>query len=231
MANETILVVEDEADILEVVRFNLHKEGYRVVCAKTGEEGLDSARRMHPDLVVLDIMLPGIDGIDVCKVIRNNNETREIPVVMLTAKSDEADIVTGLEVGADDYVVKPFSPRVLSARIKSVLRRRKVQPVDANDVVTIGGMVIDPRRHVVTIDEQTIDLTFTEFGLLHFLARHPGWVFTRYQIVDAVHGENYAVTDRSVDVQVVGLRKKLGDYSELIETVRGVGYRLKEKNG
>jgi two-component system, OmpR family, alkaline phosphatase synthesis response regulator PhoP len=202
-----------------------------VETATSGEEAMDKARRMHPDLILLDIMLPGLDGLDVCKVLKRHADTERIPIVMVTAKGDEADIVAGLEVGADDYITKPFSPRVLVARVKAVLRRpaRSAPPADAEaQVVRAHGVEIDPNRHRVTIKGKLVDLTSTEFRLLHFLASRPGWVFTRYQIVDAVHGQDYPVTDRSVDVQIVGLRKKLGAAGKLIETVRGVGYRFKD---
>ena len=231
MSGKTILVVEDEEDVLELLRYNLDKNGFAVETATSGEEAMDKARRMHPDLILLDIMLPGLDGLDVCKVLKRHADTERIPIVMVTAKGDEADIVAGLEVGADDYITKPFSPRVLVARVKAVLRRpaRSAPPADAEaQVVRAHGVEIDSNRHRVTIKGKLVELTSTEFRLLHFLASRPGWVFTRYQIVDAVHGQDYPVTDRSVDVQIVGLRKKLGTAGKLIETVRGVGYRFKD---
>ncbi|MCB0359538.1 MAG: response regulator [Bdellovibrionales bacterium] len=228
MARERILVVDDEADIQELVRYNLSKEGYNVVCAGSGEEALDAAESATPDLIILDLMLPGIDGLEVCKRFRSHNGTSSVPIIMLTAKGEEADVVSGLELGADDYVTKPFSPRVLSARVKAALRRRHSQKYDELETLAVHDILIDPRRHVVKVGDERIELTPTEFRVLHFLARHPGWVFTRYQIVDAVRGENYPVTDRSVDVQIVGLRKKLGATGEFIETVRGVGYRFRE---
>lgn len=222
-----ILVVEDEEDILELIRYNLSKEGFKVTCANSGELGLSTARQMKPDLILLDLMLPGIDGFDVCRALRGEPDTRHIPIIMITAKGEEPDMVTGLELGADDYVVKPFSPRVLLARIKSVMRRHQEGPIDSNAVIRLEALTVDPTRHQVTLDGKPLELTATEFRLLHFLAARPGWVFSRYQIVDAVHGEDYPVTDRSIDVQIVGLRKKLGDHAQLIETVRGVGYRFK----
>jgi two-component system alkaline phosphatase synthesis response regulator PhoP len=227
MARENILVVDDEEDILELVRYNLAKEGYNVTGVGTGEDGLEAARAKRPDLVLLDLMLPGIDGLDVCKVLKHDGTTQHIPVIILSAKGEEADIVTGLEIGADDYIVKPFSPRVVSARIKSVLRRKKSPDVDEEATIKIEDLEIHPGKHEVLIKGKALELTFTEFRILHFLARQRGWVFTRFQIVDSVHGEAYPVTDRSVDVQIVGLRKKLGKYGKLIETVRGVGYRFK----
>ncbi len=227
MANELILVVDDEEDILELVSYNLSRHGYKVDTLTTGEEALEIARKDPPDLIVLDLMLPGVDGLDVCRVLKNDKKTAHIPIVMLTAKGEEADVVTGLELGADDYITKPFSPRVLLARVRAVLRRGMVPDDDAVPL-RVHELVIDPGRHEVTVNGKRVTLTYTEFRLLHFLARRPGWVFTRNQIIDAVHGSDYPVTDRSVDVQVAGLRKKLGDHGAYIETVRGVGYRFKE---
>jgi len=228
MATQRILVVDDEEDLLELIDYNLTKEGYRVRCVASGEEAIEAAQEMLPDLIVLDLMLPGVVGLDVCKQLKADPKTQHIPVVMLTAKSEEADVVAGLELGADDYVTKPFSPRVLIARIRTVLRRKAKPAGDDSDTIQIHDLVIHPGRHEVLIGGKVIELTFTEFRLLHFLARKPGWAFTRTQIVDAVRGEDYPVTERSVDVQVVGLRKKLGEMGSYIETVRGVGYRFKE---
>jgi len=228
MAKESILVVEDEEDILELIRYNLTKEGYQVACAASGEEGLKSARAKHPDLVLLDLMLPGIDGLEICKALKADGSTQAIPIVILTAKGEESDIVAGLELGADDYIVKPFSPKVLIARLRAVLRRRSRQTQDDQSTLQVHDVVIHPGRHEVLVQGKPVELTLTEFQVLHFLARRPGWVFTRYQIVNAVKGEDYAVTDRAVDVQIVGLRKKLGPAGKFVETVRGVGYRFKE---
>ena len=228
MVKERILVVDDEEDILELVRFNLAREGYPVLCALSGEEALETARKELPDLVVLDLMLPGIDGLDVAKALKNDAGTKETPIVMLTAKGEEADVVTGLELGADDYVTKPFSPRILVARVKAVLRRKVKDSPEEDSVVRIHDLVIHPGRREVTVGGNPVQLTYTEFAILNYLSRRPGWVFTRYQIVNAVRGEDYPVTDRSVDVQIVGLRKKLGSENQYIETVRGVGYRFKE---
>jgi len=228
MAKESILVVEDEAPIQELVRYNLAKDGYRVTTVATGEGALKAVKESAPDLILLDLLLPGIDGLEVCKLLKNDPGTQHVPIVMLTAKGEESDVVAGLELGADDYVTKPFSPRVLVARIRAVLRRKRGQPVDADSVLQIHGIVIHPGRHEVRVEGEPVKLTATEFRLLHMLARRPGWVFTRQQIVDAVHGEDYAVTDRSVDVQIVGLRRKLGAAADCIETVRGVGYRFRE---
>jgi two-component system phosphate regulon response regulator PhoB len=228
MATERILVVDDEEDLLELISFNLKKEGYRVTTAATGEAAIQNAKAQLPDLIVLDLMLPKVDGLNVCKALKADPTTTHIPIVMLTAKSEEADVVSGLELGADDYVTKPFSPRVLVARLRSVLRRRGQQEVEDPVALRVRELVIHPGRHEVLIGADPVDLTFTEFRLLHFLAKKPGWAFSRAQIVDAVKGEDYPVTERSVDVQVVGLRKKLGPLGGYIETVRGVGYRFKE---
>jgi len=228
MTKEKILVVDDEEDILELVRYNLSREGYKILCASSGEEGLKTAKAENPDLIVLDLMLPGVDGLDVTRRLKGDDSTRKIPIVMLTAKGEESDIVTGLELGAEDYITKPFSPRVLVARVKTVLRRDSKIAPEETEALRIHEIIIHPGRHEVLVNEKPVQLTFTEFGILNFLVRRPGWVFTRNQIVDAVRGDDYYVTDRSVDVQIVGLRKKLGKAGKHIETVRGVGYRLKE---
>ena len=227
MAKENILIVDDEEDVLELVRYNLDKNGYNTETATTGEEALTKARAKLPDLVILDLMLPGIDGLEVCKKLKNDTKTQHIPVIMLTAKGEEADIVTGLELGADDYVTKPFSPKVLIARVRRILHRTIARDLEKAPV-KIHELTIDPARRQVLIKNKPVDLTFTEFNILYALAKRPGLVFTRYQIVDALHGDDYLVTDRAVDVQIVGLRKKLGSCSKYIETVRGVGYRFKD---
>jgi len=228
MAKETILVVDDEDDIRELLKYNLEREGYTVTAVATGEDALRTARSKVPNLIVLDLMLPGVDGLDVCKILKNDPRTSHIPIMMVTAKGDEADIVTGLEVGADDYVTKPFSPRVLIARIRAVLRKKAMVVAGDRSSIRIHDIVIDPARHQVLVKGKPVQLTATEFRILHVLARRPGWVLTRYQIVDAVHGQNYPVTDRSVDVQIAGLRKELGQAGKHIQTVRGVGYRFEE---
>ncbi len=229
MNKEQILVVDDEEDILELVRYNLASEGYSVSCAETGEQALEIARRELPHLILLDLMLPGISGLKVAGILKSEEKTTGIPIIMLTAKGEEADVVTGLEAGADDYVTKPFSPKILKARVKAVLRRGIADTGgEGPDTVETADLAIDPGRRKVKVRGKEIDLSFTEFQILLFLSRRPGWVFTRSQIVDAVRGNNYPVTDRSVDVQIVGLRKKLGSCGNYIETVRGVGYRFKE---
>ncbi len=225
MVQDIILAIDDEEDILEVLRFAISKEGYQIECATSGREGLEIARRVHPSLIILDLMLPDVDGLDVCRQLKKEASTNAIPVIMLSAKGAEGDVVTGLEMGADDYVCKPFSPRILLARIKTVLRRPSGDKEDT--LVKYQGFVIDPHRYKVSVGGGVLDLTNTEFKILYFLAKQPDLVFTRHQIVNAVHGEDYPVTDRSIDVQIVSLRKKLGPMGDLIDTVRGVGYRFK----
>jgi two-component system phosphate regulon response regulator PhoB len=229
MARETVLVVDDEEDILELVRYNLEKEGYSVVGVTTGEDALAATRMKMPDVLVLDLMLPGVDGLEVCRRLKSDPTTKQIPIIMLTAKGSEADIVTGLELGADDYIVKPFSPRVLLARLKAVLRRRHHDTDRDDDIVSIHDITVNPTRHEVLVGGNPVVLTASQFGILNFLSRRPGWVFSREQIINSVKGTDYPVTERSVDVQIVGLRKKLGESGNLIETVRGVGYRFKER--
>ncbi len=228
MAAQRILVVDDEEDLLELIRYNLGKEGYQVRCVSSGEVAIQEARSYGPDLILLDLMLPAVDGLAVCKALKSDPQTQHVPVVMVTAKTEEADVVSGLELGADDYITKPFSPRVLLARVRAVLRRKLKPSMDDPTAIRIHELVIHPGRHEVLLQGNPLDLTYTEFRLLQFLARKPGWAFSRSQIVDAVKGEDYPVTERSVDVQVAGLRKKLGSLGNYIETVRGVGYRFKE---
>jgi len=228
MAKQKILAVDDEEDILELLRFNLTEEGFAVIGAASGEEALKFARAEKPELILLDLLLPGIDGLEVARRLKKDASTKEIPIIMVTAKGEEADIVTGLEVGAEDYITKPFSRKVLVARVRAVLRRKGAAPADDKEVLAVHDLLIHPGRREVLVKGKPVPLTFTEFGILNFLARRPGWVFTRSQIIDAVKGDEYFVTDRAVDVQIVGLRKKLGSAAKVIETVRGVGYRFKE---
>ncbi len=227
MSREKILIVEDDPDILKLIRYHLSKEGFHIENASSGEESLKKIRSFRPQLVLLDLMLPGMDGLDVCRALKRDTELSMIRIIMLTARGEEADIVAGLELGADDYITKPFSPRVLVARLKTALRRPK-ESFKEQTPIEIHGIRIDLQRHEVIVKDTPLLLTATELRLLHFLARRPGWVFTRAQIVEGVHGEDYPVTDRSIDVQIVGLRKKLGSAGDFIETIRGVGYRLKE---
>ena len=225
--SKNILVVEDDLDIRELISFNLQNEGHQVFEAKDGEAGIDKAREKLPDLILLDLMLPGIQGLDVCRVIKSDQETKETPIIMVTALGQEEDIVKGLETGADDYITKPFSIKVLIARVNAVLKRSIEVGEDKSKDILINGINIKTRSREVRVNENLInDLTFSEFQILYLLVGHPGWVFTRYQIIDKIRGDNYPVTDRSVDFQIVGLRKKLGDAGKLIKTVRGVGYRF-----
>lgn len=227
MEKPTILLVDDEEDIVELLELNLLREGYKVLTCGTGEQALEIAHSKLPNLMILDLMLPGIDGLEVCKRLRSDPKTERLPIIILSAKGEEADIVTGLELGADDYVTKPFSGKVLVARVRRVLRKTVITG-DEKTTIKIHELSIDPARREVLAGSKQIELTFTEFNILHVLARRPGLVFTRYQIVDALHGSDYLVTERAVDVQIVSLRKKLGAYGKYIETVRGVGYRLKD---
>ena len=229
MSRQSVLVVEDEEDIMEVIRFNLEKEGYEVNQALSGEKALQVIENNLPSLILLDLMLPGINGLDLCRIFKQNERTKAIPVIMLTAKSEDADIVAGLEMGAEDYITKPFSPRVLVARVRTILRRRESGVKDDSSVIQVEGMQIHPGRHEVKMGDNVVDLTPSEFRILHYLARRPGWVYSRDQIIDAIRGHGYVVTDRAIDVQVVGLRKKLGDYGKFIETVRGIGYRFRDR--
>jgi two-component system phosphate regulon response regulator PhoB len=226
-SGKVVLVVEDEESILELLRYNLDKAGFTVIPAGSGEDGLALARRRRPDLILLDLMLPGMDGLEVCRLLKRSRETENIPVVMLTARGEEADIVAGLELGADDYLTKPFSPRVLLAHIRATLRRFAAAPA-VRDTLAAGAISLDRGRREATVSGRPVELTFTEFEVLWYLASRPGLVFTRSQIVDAVRGADYPVTERAVDVQIVGLRRKLGKAGVLIETVRGVGYRFRD---
>jgi len=229
MPREHILIIEDEDDIRSLIKYNLEREGYQVSDVASGEAGLAACRETRPDLIILDLMLPGIDGLEVCRSVRADSTLTDTRIIILTAKGEEPDIIAGLELGADDYMTKPFRPRVLTARVKAVLRRARTDETTSDDnIIEREAMKIYPGRYEVTVDGKSVELTYTEFKVLHLLARRPGWVFTRYQIVDAVRGEDHPVSDRSVDVQIVGLSKKLGPSADFIETVRGVGYRFRE---
>ena len=230
MKRQKILVVEDEPDILEVIEYNLTREGFRVLTARDGEDGLKKARQDLPDALILDLMLPGLDGLEVCRKLRGDDVTRNVPILMVTAKGEESDIVVGLSIGADDYLVKPFSPRELIARLRAVLRRTQAQQQRAeNDRIEVGTLVVDRTRHEVTVNGDAIIFTPTELRLLHFLGSHPGRVFTRDQLLARAIGEHAVVLDRNIDVHVRSIRRKLGDERERIETVRGVGYRFRDE--
>jgi len=227
MANETVLIVEDERDILNLISFNLRRAGYRTRNVTSGEEALSDMKEERPDLVILDLMLPGMDGFDVCREMKKNEKLEDVPIIMLTARTEEMDIVSGLEAGADDYITKPFSPKVVVARVRTALRRVRHENRAGGERIKIHGIEIDSGRHEVYCDGKLVDLSATEFLILSFLASNPGWVFSRNQIITAVKGEDYPVTERSIDVQILGIRRKLGAYGAQIVTVRGVGYKMK----
>ena len=220
-----ILIIEDEPDISQIIKFGLIKNGFSVSIANNGEKGLNKARNDNPDLILLDLMLPGIHGLEVCKILKTDQSTKNINIIILTALGQEEDIIKGLENGADDYITKPFNIKILNARVRAVLRRVG-KKTDKLKSILIHNIKITPKKREVTINNVLIELTFTEFQILHLLATHPGWVFTRYQIIEKIRGDNYPVTDRSVDFQIVGLRKKMKEKGKVIETIRGVGYRF-----
>ena len=226
MAKGKILIVEDDRDIVEMVEYNLRKEGYTTVSALNGEDGVKLAGSEQPDLIILDIMLPVLDGFEVCRALKNEDKTSQIPIIILSAKSQETDKVVGLELGADDYVTKPFSPRELIARIRAILRRGAEQKL--SEIVEKGDMIIDSAKYRVMVGGEEVSLTTTEFKLLEYMARRPGVVLSRYQILDAVSGDDTVVCDRTVDAHVKSLRRKLGTARDCIETVRGAGYRFRE---
>jgi len=222
-----VLIVEDERDLVELLTYNLQREGYETIVAHDGQEGLRKAQTHLPDLILLDIMLPGMNGTDICRAIRAGERTRDIPIIILSAKSEETDQIVGFSLGADDYVTKPFSAKVLMQKIKA-LKRRLENGGDNSDVIEYMGLKIDRSRHRAYADDKELDLTPTEFRLLEVLLRQPGRAFNRHQLMDAAIGEGAIVLERTIDVHIKTLRKKLGD-GEMIETVRGVGYRLREK--
>ena len=227
MNSGTILVIDDEKDLQELVRYNLEKERYDVIVACDGWTGLDIALRHHPDLVVLDLMMPGIDGLEVCRRLRTDDRGRRIPLIMLTAKATESDRVVGLELGADDYLVKPFSPRELVARIRALLRRTSPEP-DPAEVIRRGELTIDVRCHQVRLGNREIQLTATEFRILKFMASRPGRVLKREEIIEAALDRDANVFDRTIDVHMTSIRRKLGKGADLVQTVRGFGYRFRD---
>jgi len=231
---KTILIVEDDEDIQQLVGYNLIKTGFLVEYGDSGEQALEKIKHQAPDLILLDLMLPGMDGTELCRVIRSVSKINQIPIIMLTAKGEESDIISGLDHGADDYITKPFSPKILISRIKAVLRRKAKnsapQTTDSSDVIKLDNLVIDPGRYEVKIHGEVVNLTPTEFGILQLLTKKAGWVFSRQQIIDAVRGYDYLVTPRTIDVQMFSLRKKLGDTGKKIETVRGIGYRFNDSD-
>jgi DNA-binding response OmpR family regulator len=227
-----VLIVEDEVEIAELMQFHCERDGLHTSLVHNGKLALDVIRRQKPDLVILDLMLPDLDGLEICRRMKRADELRGIPILMVSAKGEESDVVAGIELGADDYVTKPFSPKILMARVRNILRRQEIdgdKQADGNRLVLIEGrLVIDIERHSVSVDGVTVELTLTEFGILHFLASRPGFVRTRDQIIAAVHGKSTVLSSRTVDVHITALRRKLGGLGECIETVRGVGYRFGE---
>lgn len=231
MKKELIVVVEDETDIREVLVYNLEREGYRVASARDGKQGLAMIQEEKPDLVLLDLMLPGLDGLEICKIVKGDDQTKYIPIIMVSARGEESDIVIGLELGAEDYIAKPFGNRELLARINAVLRRGQPQCENKSEQrIEVEGVTIDVGRHQVIVDGSPVSLTATEFKLLHFLAHHPGWVFTRDHLLSRIMKDDNFVVDRNIDVHIQAVRKKLGPHRNLIETIRGIGYRFKERN-
>jgi len=230
----TILIVEDERDIGDLVKFHLEKAGLSARVVGDGKQALDLIVRDQPDLVVLDLMLPGLDGLEVCRRLRGSSVTRGIPIIMLTAKAEEVDRIVGLEMGADDYVPKPFSPRELVARVKAVLRRATAPPEPSEAPVVVGGLRLDPARHEVTKNDLPVALSAMEFRLLEFFLRHRGRVYSRAQLLDQVWGQDRFVEPRTVDVHIRRLREKIEENPrtpELVLTVRGLGYKCSEEEG
>jgi len=231
MVKKKILVVEDDRDISELIAYNLEREGYEIACLYDGSQAVDFVTQRKPELIILDLMLPEVDGIEICRTLKNDTATKHIPIVMLTAKSEEADVVVGLQMGADDYIPKPFSPKVLVARIKAITRRTadlQLSSVSADNVRSFGDFNMDLLKHKTSYKGREVKLTSIEFDIVEFLSRTPGRVWSREQILDNVWKEGKFIIDRAVDVHVRGLRKKLGEAEHYIETVRGVGYRFKD---
>lgn len=224
----TILVIDDEPDIIELVRYNVEREGFGVIAATDGREGLRIAKQHRPDLIILDVMMPGMDGLEVCRELRKDADTERTPVIMLTARAAESDRVVGLELGADDYITKPFPPREMVARVKAVLRRTQYQSEDKASIRQ-GGLVVDPARHEVTWEGEPVSLTATEFRIVQFLATRAGRVLSRDEIIDAALGRDTAVFDRTIDVHITSIRKKLGAGGQQIETIRGFGYKFRDR--
>lgn len=231
MQAKTILIVEDEPDIQELIRYHLEKEGFATVKASSGREALDIIERTHPDLVLLDLMLPVVSGLDVLKTIRFTWGLSSLPVIIVSARTDEIDVITGLELGADNYLPKPFSPKVLVANVKALLRRaaaRQSGEEMENRHISVGELEIDQDRHEVFWKGNPVLLTASEFSLLALLASSPGRVYTRNQIISSIRGDDYPVTERSIDVQIASLRRKMGDGGSAIKTVWGIGYSYQE---
>lgn len=228
MSRPKLLIVEDDRSLSDVLQYNFAQSGFEVFQAFDGQDGLNQARLRLPEVIVLDVMIPVLDGVEVCRKLRTNEETKNLLIIMVTAKSEETDQLIGFSVGADDYVVKPFSVKVLLERVKALVRRRAgTQDVD-DEILTRHGVMVDRVKHKVAVDGSSVDLTPSEFRLLETLIRQPGRAFDRSELIDAALGEDTLVLERTIDVHIRGLRKKLGTCSEVIETVRGVGYRFKE---
>ena len=226
MNREKIVVIEDEPDIVEVISYNLKREGFNVLAVDRGDESINLIRNQSPSLIILDLMLPGMDGLSVCRQLKSDLMVNDIPVIIISAKGEESDIVVGLEMGADDYLTKPFSPRELLARVKAVLRRGQVKESQSKERIVLQNLTIDVARHEVRVDDEMVSLTATEFKILHQLAAHPGRAFTREQLLNRVLGMGVVVVDRNIDVHIRSVRKKLGDAAQLIQTIRSVGYRI-----
>jgi two-component system alkaline phosphatase synthesis response regulator PhoP len=226
MNRSKVVIIEDEPDIVEVMSYNLKREGYQVSASSRGDEGLTLVRNLSPALVLLDLMLPGIDGLSICQQLKADPITRDIPIIIVSAKGEESDVVIGLGLGADDYIAKPFSPRELLARVRAVLRRGPVRDDQQKERIQIKDLMIDVTRHEVSIAGEQVKLTSTEFKLLFQLASQVGRAFSREQLLNRVVGEGVIVVDRNIDVHIRSIRKKLGDYSQMIHTIRGVGYRF-----
>ena len=229
MNRNKIVVIEDEPDIVEVLSYNLKREGFNVISVGRGDEGLNVVRNQSPSLVILDLMLPGIDGLSVCQQMKSDPLIKDIPVIMISAKGEESDVVIGLELGADDYLPKPFSPRELLARVKAVMRRGPTKEDPNQERIVIEDLVVDTARHEVRVGGELANLTVTEFKILHQLAAQPGRAFTREQLLNRVVGMGVVVVDRNIDVHIRAVRKKLGNSSQLIQTIRGVGYGIVDR--
>ncbi len=228
MVKKTILIIEDDPDIVELLQYSLEREGYPVLTAADGETGVLEATRRKPGAILLDLMLPGVDGLEVCRRLKREEATRSIPILMVTAKGEETDVVTGLELGADDYIPKPFSPRELIARLRAVLRRGVVRNEGGRSRIEIGEVVLDSERHEVSVGGKVLTMTRAEFRLLWTLGSQPGRVYTRDQLVDRITGGEAIILDRNVDVHVSAIRRKLGNEIDFIGTVRGVGYKCND---
>ena len=228
MDKSTVLVIEDDRSLGDVLVYNLRDAGFQVFIARDGQDGIQQARTKSPQLVILDLMLPIVDGLEVCRRLRSDPATQDVLILMLTAKAEESDQVVGLSLGADDYVTKPFSVKILLERVKALLRRKQSGTGDAKDVAACQGVTVDRTRHRVLIMDSPLDLTPSEFRLIDALIRQPGRAFSRDELIDAALGEDTVVLERTIDVHIRSLRKKMGQHADLVETVRGVGYRFRE---